>query len=166
LINELIVNNQYKHKFDVKKYDPSLGDYITKMDWWDEIIYYSTPYKTQTREEIQKIVLERKYQSLDDVDFYDGELYDYMIQEHFHDIDYFHVDKKTIYVLEFPDNVCYIGESFDIDKISYQHKTRGKVYKYMIIKKINKLPEIKILDYIFDKNGCIKKYKRQGWKVL
>jgi predicted GIY-YIG superfamily endonuclease len=80
---------------------------------------------------------------------------------------------RCIYVFEFPDNYCYVGLTYNIDKRKHQHfnDTKSCVYKHMSETDITPLLK-QITDYIDVEEASklesikVKEYEKLGWKLL
>lgn len=82
--------------------------------------------------------------------------------------------KRCIYAYEFPNNVCYIGLTFDIEKRHKEHSTTDKsaVYRYCLENKIQIPKPIKLTDYVNKDEASklegefLEKYKERGWNMI
>jgi predicted GIY-YIG superfamily endonuclease len=81
--------------------------------------------------------------------------------------------KRLIYVYEFPDNVCYVGLTCNIEKRKNEHSNNNKssVFKYIEkvghnYKLIIKSDYIDVYEAIILEESVLNEYKINGWKIL
>ncbi|MBO6256282.1 MAG: hypothetical protein J6O49_21990, partial [Bacteroidaceae bacterium] len=164
-----------------KEHNRTCFDYSKRMGWYDEITSHipTTPRKRRTYEEVCEAA--KKYNTRMEFKNSDMANYSYAVSYGWIDNVCSHMSsvgdlfKRCVYSYEFPNKVCYVGLTYDLDKRDIQHRNPdvfSSARRYCEETGVD-LPLPKMLtDYITSDEASKKEgeivmmYKNLGWKCL
>ena len=175
------IAKRYNNRKKFKELDRTCFNYAKRMGWYDEITSHipTTPRKRRTYEEVVEAA--KKYNTRMEFKNSDIANYSYAVSHGWLDDVCSHMKrigdlfKRCIYSYEFPNKVCYIGLTYNLNNRDKQHRSPeffSTVRKYCENMGIE-IPNPKMLTEYIPSDEASKKegevvamYKGLGWKCL
>ena len=170
---------KYKTKYAFYKQGRKYYEFAKKNGIFD-IVTSHMKYKRSSIDENYAIKIAKQYNTIKDFKKDNKKLYNFIAYKKLQDKAYSHMEKvgnrykRCVYVYEFPNNICYVGLTFNVNKRNSLHNTNEKspVFKYANSNNIE-IPQPKQLTDYINKEDASKleifyseKYKKDGWKLL